>query len=83
VINKVTEHQQSSTAELPGRSDVNSGGASQVVGGVMARRFPFAVAYLNHRPVFFFNRSFSPAILNIIFRTYPKNKEITFSGLKK
>jgi hypothetical protein len=52
------------------------GDGSQVMGGLMARRFPSTVAYLYPNSIFFFNSSFSPAILNFILR------EITFSGLK-
>jgi hypothetical protein len=63
-------------AELTGRSDVNLGDGSRVMGGRMARRFPSTVAYLNLSSVFFFKISFFPAILNFILR------EITFSGLK-
>jgi hypothetical protein len=54
---------------------VNLGDGYQVLGGLMARRFPSTVAYLYPSPVSFFNSSFSPTILNFILR------KITFSGL--
>jgi hypothetical protein len=75
LVNKVTKHREVS-AKTSGRSDVNISDGSQVMGGVMARRFPYPVAYLDPSFFPFFPNLFSCAILNFILR------KITFSVLK-